>query len=179
MGLGGPQEPGPAFLFQAVALSFDVDGGGVVEQPVEDGAGDDGVAEDVAPGAEALVAGERDGAPFVAAGDELEEEVCALAVDGDVADLVDDQELSGGVARFPRPIARRRDRGSSGGFVPIFVQKKAVSGRRWSGHFRANIQHFNELRSDPQLLKRPPEPKITGSNPALRPRIAFARGVGR
>ena len=51
------------------------------------------VAEDVAPGAEALIAGQDDRAPLVAARDQLEEEIGAVAVDRDVADLVDDQQL--------------------------------------------------------------------------------------
>ena len=41
---------------------------------------------------EGLVAGEDEGGPFVAAGDEHEHEVGGLRVEGDVADLVDDQE---------------------------------------------------------------------------------------
>src|SRR5439155_11534793 len=59
----------------------------------EDGGGDHGVPEDVAPCAEALIARQDDRAPLVAAGDELEEEIGAVAVDRDVADLVDDQQL--------------------------------------------------------------------------------------
>lgn len=43
---------------------------------------DDAVAEDVAPAAEALVAGQHHGAALVAAADQLEEETGALAVPG-------------------------------------------------------------------------------------------------
>ena len=80
-------------LLEPVAVAPDVDGDRVVQQAVEDGGGDDGVAEDLAPGAQALIAGQDDRAPLVAARDELKEEIGALAVDGDVADLVDDQQL--------------------------------------------------------------------------------------
>ena len=65
----------------------------MVQQQVEDGARDHRVAEDVAPRAQALIARHDDRAPFVAARDELEEQIGALAVDRDVADLVDDEEL--------------------------------------------------------------------------------------
>src|SRR5262245_59354652 len=51
------------------------------------------IAEDLAPGAEALIAREDDRPALVAPGHELEEEIGAVAGDGDVADLVDDQEL--------------------------------------------------------------------------------------
>ena len=65
----------------------------MVQQAVEDGGGDHGVAKDLAPGAQALIAGQDDRAPLVAARDQLKEEIGALAIDGDVADLVDDQQL--------------------------------------------------------------------------------------
>ena len=46
-----------AALLEPVALSADVDGGGVVQQPVEDGCCDDRIAEDRAPLSIALVRG--------------------------------------------------------------------------------------------------------------------------
>ena len=60
----------------------------MVEQAVENGGGNDGVPEDLAPGPEALIAGEDDRAALVAARHKLKAEIGALAVDGDVADLV-------------------------------------------------------------------------------------------
>ena len=75
-----------------VAVAADVDGDRVVEEAIEDGRRDDGIAEDLAPRAEALVAGQDDGAALVATGDELEEEVGAVAIDRDVADLVDHEQ---------------------------------------------------------------------------------------
>ena len=66
-----------------------------MEQPVHDGGGDgavvvedlDGavVVEDLGPGFVAFVAGEQDRSAFVAVADDLEEEVCALFVDGRLA----------------------------------------------------------------------------------------------
>ena len=56
----------------------------MVEESVEDGGGDDGVAEDVSPLSDAAVAGEEHGAALVAAGDELEEEVCGVLLQGEV-----------------------------------------------------------------------------------------------
>ena len=48
------------------------------------------------PGPEALIAGQNDGSFLVASGDELEEEIGSLAIDGDIADLIDDQQLRRG-----------------------------------------------------------------------------------
>ena len=64
-----------------------------MQQTVEDCAGDDVIAEDLAPRAEALIAGDDDRATLVAARDQLEEQVGALAVDRQIANLVADQEL--------------------------------------------------------------------------------------
>src|SRR5437867_8830679 len=80
-------------FFKAVALAFDVDDGGVVQQAVEDGGGDDPVAEDFPPDSERLVGGDQDGALLIAARDELEEEVRRHPVDGQVANLVEDEQL--------------------------------------------------------------------------------------
>jgi hypothetical protein len=64
-----------------------------MQQAIQDGRGDDGVPKHLAPLAEALVGGEHDRAPLIAAGDELEEEVRPMLVNRDVADIVDDQQL--------------------------------------------------------------------------------------
>ena len=70
-----------------------------MEQPVEDRGGEDLVAEDVAPLRHDLVGGDQDAAALVAAGDELEEEMRAPAFEGQVAELVDDQQLRLAVER--------------------------------------------------------------------------------
>jgi hypothetical protein len=64
----------------------------VVNEPVDEGGGDHGVAEDLAPGLEAVVAGDDDRAAFVAGGDQGEEQIGRLASEREVADLVDDQQ---------------------------------------------------------------------------------------
>src|SRR5262249_7974437 len=84
-------------VLEPIGIAADVEGDGVVEDAVEDCGGDDPVAEHLAPAAEALVAGQDHGAALVAAADELEEQVGALAVDGQVADLVDDEQPGHGV----------------------------------------------------------------------------------
>ena len=57
----------------------------MMQEAVEDRAGDDGIAEDFAPGAETLIAGDDDRAALVAARDQLEEQVGALAVDRQIS----------------------------------------------------------------------------------------------
>ena len=64
-----------------------------MQQTVEDGAGDHRVAEHLTPGTETLVAGDDDRAALVTARDQLEEQVGALAVDRQIADLIDDEQL--------------------------------------------------------------------------------------
>jgi len=79
---------------EAIAGAFDVDDDGVVEQAVEERGGDDGIAEDVAPFGEAAIGREDHGALFVTGVDELEEQVGAARGDGEVTDLVDDQQTA-------------------------------------------------------------------------------------
>jgi hypothetical protein len=64
----------------------------VVEEPVEDGGGEDFVAEDAAPFGEALVAGDDHGAAFISSGDELEDHVGLDPVQWQVANLVHDED---------------------------------------------------------------------------------------
>lgn len=64
-----------------------------MEYPVQDSRGDHRVSEDLVPLREAAVGGQDQGPLLVAAGDELEEQMRAVTVDRDVADLVDDEEL--------------------------------------------------------------------------------------
>ena len=83
-------------LAEAIAGALDLHDDGVVEQPVEQRGGDDGIAEDVAPFGKAAVGGEDHGAAFVAGVDELEKQIAAAGHDGQVADLVDDQQRGAG-----------------------------------------------------------------------------------
>ena len=64
----------------------------MVDEPVDHGGGDDVVAEDLAPAAEGFVGGDDQRGSFVAGGDELEEQVGGLGLEGDVADFVDDEQ---------------------------------------------------------------------------------------
>ena len=63
-----------------------------MHESVQDGGGDDGVAEHVAPSREALIARQDHRSAFIAATDELEEQVRAESIDRQVTDLVDDQQ---------------------------------------------------------------------------------------
>ena len=60
---------------EAVACPFDLNDDGVVQEPIEQRGGDDGIAEDLAPFGEAAVRGQDHGAFLVAGVDELEEGV--------------------------------------------------------------------------------------------------------
>ena len=51
-------------FLESVALPADVDGGGVMQQPIEDGSSDDRITEDRAPLAVTLVRSEDDGTSF-------------------------------------------------------------------------------------------------------------------
>ena len=84
---------GVCLLLHSVAGAFDEDGLGVVEEAVEDG-GSEGVVvvEDAGPLFEWLVGGEQYGTALVASADDLEEEVGALLVDGQIAEFVEDEE---------------------------------------------------------------------------------------
>ena len=64
----------------------------MVDESVDHGCGDDLVAEHFTPAAEGFVGGDDQAGAFVAAGDELEEQVGCFGFEGDVADLVDDEQ---------------------------------------------------------------------------------------
>ena len=86
-------------VFHPVAGAFEDDGVAVVEEAVEDGGGDGGVAvEDGGPLFEGFVGGQDDGAAFVAGADDLEEEVGSALVDGQITDFIKDEESGCGVA---------------------------------------------------------------------------------
>jgi hypothetical protein len=64
-------------LTEPVARTFNLDDNVVVEQPIEEGSGDNGIAEDLAPFGEAAVGGEDHGALLVAGIEGLEEQIAA------------------------------------------------------------------------------------------------------
>jgi hypothetical protein len=80
-------------FLEPIGTAFDIDRRGVMQDTVQDGRGDHRIAEDLVPLGEAPVRSHDQGALLIAAGDELEEQMRAVAIDRDVADLVDDQEL--------------------------------------------------------------------------------------
>ena len=87
-----------SFAFRSEALSVDEDGVAVVEEAVEDGACERGVvAEESRPLVVGEVGGDDGAAVLVPQGEDLEEEAGAVVVDGEVAHLVEDEELGIGV----------------------------------------------------------------------------------
>ena len=73
-------------ILHAVALPFDDHGFGVVQQPVQHGAGQGAVVvEDFGPVFIRLVGRQQDGALLITLADDLEEQVRAGFVDGQVA----------------------------------------------------------------------------------------------
>lgn len=64
----------------------------MVQQPVEQRCGDHAVGEHVAPFAEAAIGRQDDRAALVAGVDELKEQIAAVGADGQVTDLVDDEQ---------------------------------------------------------------------------------------
>ncbi|MDQ1537848.1 MAG: hypothetical protein QOE58_2241 [Actinomycetota bacterium] len=69
-------------------VSLERDDLGVVDEAVDHRGGYDVVAEHFSPPAEDLVAGHDQRCPFVAGGDELEEQVGCFGLERDVADLI-------------------------------------------------------------------------------------------
>ena len=64
-----------------------------MKQPVKDSRSNDRITEDFVPLTKTSIRGQDHRSSFIAPGDELEEEVSAVAVDRNIADLVDDEEF--------------------------------------------------------------------------------------
>src|SRR5947209_14596432 len=79
-------------LSLSVALTFNGDDAGVMDEAVDEGDGGGGGGEDGVPLAEIEVGGEDDALVLVATTHDLEEEVGVAVVEGEIADLVDAQE---------------------------------------------------------------------------------------
>ena len=113
-------------LAETIAGAFDLDDDGMVEEAVQQGCRDDGIAEDLAPFGEAAIGGEDHRPFFVAGVDELEEEVGAAGGDRQVADLVDDEQAGAAVEaellgqpQASRPGVSRHDRRENPHFAAI------------------------------------------------------------
>jgi hypothetical protein len=88
----GRGDAAKAAVLEAVAVALEGDDLGVVDGAVDHRGGDHVVAEDLAPAAKRLVAGDDQAGALVAGRDQLEEQAGGLRLEGDVADLVDDQQ---------------------------------------------------------------------------------------
>ncbi len=100
---------------ESVAGAFEGEDVGVVDDAVDHRGGDGLVAEDAAPAGERQVAGQDERGVFVAGGDELEEQVRGVLLEGQVADLVDDDQSVaaqlGELLREPAALGGRRSGG--------------------------------------------------------------------
>ena len=77
-------------IFHAITLALDDHRLGMVEQTVQDGARQHGVVvEDFGPVFVGLIGGQHNRALLVALADDLEEQVSARLIDGQIADFVD------------------------------------------------------------------------------------------
>ena len=74
---------------EAVGVAVEGEDDGAVQEPVQEGGGDGGVAEDLAPGSDASVAGQDDGGFEVALGDDLEQGGGGFGGQGEVAEFID------------------------------------------------------------------------------------------
>src|SRR3954468_5499027 len=83
---------------EAPALGAGVDDVGLVGDAVNDGLGQAGVGEDLGPFAEREVGGDDQAAAFVAFGDDLKDELGGARGQGQVAQLIEADELGAGVA---------------------------------------------------------------------------------
>ena len=69
---GLSNEPRFDLFLEPIRAAFDIDCGRMMEDPVQDGRGDDRITEDLVPLTEAAIGGQDQGPLFVAAADELE-----------------------------------------------------------------------------------------------------------
>ena len=94
---------------ESVGVAVEVEHDGTVQEAVEEGCGDGGVAQDLTPGADAFVAGEDDGGLQVPLRHHLEQGRYGFGGQRQVTELVDDQAggageeaHGGGPAAFDR-----------------------------------------------------------------------------
>jgi hypothetical protein len=71
----GGDQSSLALLFQSIAVALDHQGVTVVQEPIENGGGQDFIAENGAPLRDQLIGRDQQAAALVASGDELEEEM--------------------------------------------------------------------------------------------------------
>ena len=82
-------------LVGAAGLPGDADEQALVDEPVGDGGGGGGVVEELAPVLEGEIGGDDGGGALIAAIEDLVEEVGAAGIEGEVAQLVDEEQVAG------------------------------------------------------------------------------------
>jgi hypothetical protein len=80
-------------LTEAVARTLDMHDDGMVQEPIQQGCGDDRIPEDLSPFGETSITGQDHGATFISGVDELEEQVSGSSADSEVSDLIDYEQL--------------------------------------------------------------------------------------
>lgn len=88
--IDGPDGSALGLHLQAAGVAADVHRHAAVQQTVDDRVGDDAIDKELAPGTETPVAGQDHRPALVAATGQLEKQVGALAIEGQLADFVDD-----------------------------------------------------------------------------------------
>ncbi len=109
-------------LLEAVGFALDGDDLGVVDEAVDQGDDAGGVGEDLVPFGEGAVGGDQGAFGLVAAADQFEQQVGVAVGVGEIADLVDDQQVRGGVVA---------ESAAQGGIAVEGGQFAEQSGRRW------------------------------------------------
>ncbi len=80
-------------MLESVTVAFGFDDLAAVREPVEGGAGESFGSEDFGPGLEGQVGGDDQAGAFIRGGDDVEEQLGTDFGCGDVAELVEDQEV--------------------------------------------------------------------------------------
>ena len=75
----------------AVTIEVDVDNGAVIQYAIQDSGGDGNVGKDLVPLGEGLVEGKDAGRFLIPPSNELEEQIGALNIHGEITNLVDDE----------------------------------------------------------------------------------------
>ena len=82
-----------AFVFRSEGWAGNRDNVGVVDQAIDHGRSNHVIAKDAPPFFKRLTNGQDDGAMFVPPTDELEEEIGPPGIHGQIAELIEDQEV--------------------------------------------------------------------------------------
>ncbi len=167
-----------------VAVAVDGKDDRAVEEPIEHRRGDRRVVEDPAPGRDAQVRRERDRTAQVALADDLEERRGGLGRQGQVADLIDDQQPGSGVEahrRRPAPLDRRPEAarrelggGRVGGPIAGFDRGPSEGDRE---HRLADPGWADEQQVR-RVLEKAQRPELVDER-AIDRRLGVADGMGR